>query len=224
MLEVIPAILTDDPKELEHKIRQVARLRESYGEVKRVQIDIVDGIFANNRTVGVEAVAAVETDLLLDVQLMVKEPIDWVDRAIEAMIDRVIGHIEMMSSQGKFVGKVTEVGHQVGLALDIDTPVSALDVTILNNLNVVLVMSVKAGFGGQEFDQRALEKVRQLGEIRVRDDTPFRICVDGGIDTGNIAEVRRAGADEAVAGHALFTGDFRGNLEDLLRGANLKIC
>lgn len=210
MVEIIPAILTDDTEELEHKIRQVAR-----GEVKRVQIDIVDGIFADNRTVGLEAVAPIETELLLDVQLMVKEPVDWVERCIQAMADRIIGQVEMMASQSEFVGRVTEFGHQVGLALDIDTPVSAMDPTILNNLDVVLVMSVKAGFGGQEFRKSALEKIRQLDEIRVRDDTPFRICVDGGVRPEHIAQLRQAGVDEVAVGSWLFEGDIAENIEKL---------
>lgn len=213
MIEIVPAILTNNVEELEAKIRAVE------GLVKRVQIDIVDGVFANNRTVDLSAVANIETDLLLDVQLMTKEPSDWVEKSLRAMADRIIGHIEMMSDQVEFVGKVTAVGHQVGLALDLPTPVSALDETVLNNLDVVLVMSVKAGFGGQEFDHLVLDKIRKLDEIRARDSTPFKIAVDGGINKEHIAEIRRAGADEAVVGSALGSINIAEHVDNLIKAA-----
>lgn len=214
MLEIIPAILTNDPKELKEKIRAVE------GLVKRIQIDIVDGVFANNRTISLDAVANIDTSLLLDIQLMTKEPADWVERAVRALADRVIGHIEMMSDQSEFIGKVTETGEKVGLAIDLPTPVSALDPVVLNNLDVVLVMSVKAGFGGQDFQEPALEKVTELLSYRVNNNCKYRICVDGGINEENIAKVRRAGADEIVIGHSLFTSaDVAQRIEELKKAA-----
>lgn len=213
MLEIIPAILTNDPKELEEKLR----LAESVAQ--RVQIDIVDGLFANNRTVSLETVANIDTNLLLDIQLMTKEPADWVERAVRAMADRVIGHIEMMTNQTQFIEKVAETGEKVGLAIDLSTPVSALDPAVLNNLDVVLIMAVKAGFGGQDFQEPALEKVTELLSYRANNNCKYRICVDGGINEENIQRVRQAGADEAVIGHSLFEGDIQERLEGLRRAA-----
>lgn len=213
MLEIIPAILTNDPKELEEKIRQVEEL------VNRVQIDIVDGVFSDNKTISLEAVANIDTNLLLDIQLMTKEPVDWVERAVRAMADRVIGHIEMMSDQMAFIAKVAETGEKVGLAIDSSTPVSALDPAVLNNLDIVLIMAVKAGFGGQDFQDPALEKVTKLLSYRTSNNCKYRICVDGGINEENIGKVRQAGADEVVIGHSLFEGDIRERLERLRRAA-----
>lgn len=214
MLEIIPAILTNDPKELEEKIRQVEEL------VNRVQIDIVDGVFADNKTISLEAVANIDTNLLLDIQLMTKEPVDWVERAVHAMADRVVGHIEMMSDQMAFVAKVQETGEKAGLAIDLPTPVSALDPAILNNLDVVLVMSVKAGFGKQDFQESALEKVTKLLSYRANNNCKYRICVDGGINEENIAKVQQAGADEVVIGHSLFaSGDVAQRVEELKKAA-----
>ncbi|MAG60055.1 hypothetical protein CMO96_04680 [Candidatus Woesebacteria bacterium] len=220
MLEVIPAILTDDPRELKEKIRQVARLHESYGEVKRVQVDIVDGVFAKNHTVGLEALESIETSLGLDVQLMTKDPTNWVEKSVRAMAGRIIGQIEMMPSQEAFVRKVTEVGQQVGLAIDLPTPVSNLDQNILMDVDVVLVMSVKAGFGGQKFDEKALKKIKDLDKIRAHDKAPFKICVDGGINFGNIKLVVEAGADEVAVGKSLFDGDITQNIEKLKKNAS----
>lgn len=211
MIEIIPAILTNDPEELEDKIKRVE------GLARRVQVDIIDGVFANNRTVALESLEEIETEALFDVHLMVHEPDSWVERAVRALADRIIGQVEMMSDQFHFIGHVQETGSKVGLGLDLSTPVSAIDPAILNNLDVVLVMSVKAGFGGQEFNKSALEKIKALDEIRSRDNTPFRICVDGGINLNNIAEVRRAGADEVAIGQSLFAGDLAENIRNLSR-------
>jgi ribulose-phosphate 3-epimerase len=156
---------------------------------------------------------SLDTPLNLDFHLMTKEPALWVERALRGGADRVIGQIEGMSDQVAFIGKVAEVGLSVGLALDLDTGIDKIDPTILSNLDVVLVMSVKAGFSGQEFDKRALAKVKELGELRAKDDTPFKICVDGGITEENIREVVKAGADEVAIGKRIFDGDLAQNLE-----------
>jgi ribulose-phosphate 3-epimerase len=214
VIQIIPAILTNNPQELKEKIALVE------GLVKRVQIDIIDGVFANNKTIDLGAVGNLETSLLLDVQLMVKEPVDWIEKSVRAMSDRIIGHVEMMENQEEFVRRVQEVVHPVGLAIDLDTPVSTIDPLLLNNLDVVLVMSVKAGFGGQPFQPEVLEKVKQLDEIRARDATPFRICIDGGINEDDIKMAADAGVDEFVVGHALYDGDVQENLNKLMEAIN----
>ena len=216
MIQIIPAILSNDIKEVGEKLAQVD------GVSGKIQIDVIDGVFANNKTVDPSALEFIETDLKLDFHLMTKEPIDWVERAVRGMADRIIGQVEMMTDQVGFVGKVSEVGLSVGLAIDLPTSISKLDPTILTNLDVVLVMSVPAGFGGREFDRRALAKIRELDEIRIRDDTPFKICVDGGINTNNISDVVKAGADELVIGEGLFAGNIKENIDSLMKAAYKK--
>ncbi len=228
MVEIIPAILTNDIKEVEEKIRLVERASlaedsprgEAGVESRRVQIDIVDGVFADNRTIEPDVLGKIDTDLNLDFHLMTNEPIDWVERCVRGMADRIIGQVEMMSDQIAFIGKVQEVGLQVGLAIDLDTPVSALDPTILTNLDVVLVMAVKAGFGGQKFDPRALEKIKELDELRLRDKTPFRICVDGGETEDTTNDTHFAGADEIVIGKRIFEGDLAENIKKMQEAAH----
>lgn len=213
MVEIIPAILTNDIREIEEKLKRAESL------VQRVQIDVLDGQFAAERTIDPSFVGNIETDLSLDFHLMTKEPVDWVERAVRGGADRIIGQIEQMTNQVEFIGKIVEVGLSRGLALDLGTEVSELDPSILNNLDVVLVMSVKAGFGGQKFDPKATQKIKKLAEIRVRDDTSFRICVDGGITQENIKEVTKAGADEVAIGRRIFEGDLAQNLERLKKAA-----
>ncbi len=212
MLEIIPAILTLNKNELEEKISLLSDVSDI---VKRVQIDIVDGKFAKNKTIEPDVIGELDVDQLVDFHLMTKEPVDWVERCARGMSDRIIGHIEMMSSQVKFVGRVQELGFKVGLAVDIDTSLSEIDPVILRDLDVVLIMSVKGGFGGQKFNELALEKIKKLDEMRVYDKTPFRICVDGGINEENISKVRAAGADEVVIGAYFFKENLRTHYQKL---------
>jgi ribulose-phosphate 3-epimerase len=214
MIQIIPSILTNDPEEAREMITRCD------GVVGRVSVDIIDGKFAANKTIDPIVLQSIDTSLKLDFQLMVVEPINWVERCISAGADRIIGHIEQMGDQTEFVGKVQEVGALIGLALDLPTSVSDLDATILNNLDVVLVMSVPAGFGGQKFDPSVLSKIKELDKIRARDKTPFKIQVDGGIMADNIKSVFESGADEVSVGRGLFKGDLAENLERLLKETN----
>ena len=213
MIKIIPSILTNSPDEARELIEKCE------GVAERAQIDIIDGKFVDNKTIDPVVFEVLETELKLDFHLMTKEPTDWVEKCVRGGADRVFGQIEMMESQIDFVGKIQEVGLSVGLAIDLGTPVTELDPVILTNLDAVLVMSVAAGFGGQAFDSRALDKIKKLDEIRVRDTTPFRICIDGGINKDNIREVVKAGADEVSIGKSLFNGELSQNIESLIKTA-----
>lgn len=214
MIEIIPSILTNDTNELRELIEKCEGVALPAGrQVDRVHIDIIDGKFANNRTIDPSALAEIDTNLKIDFHLMVNEPVNWVERCIRGMADRIIAQVEMMGSQFEYLGKVQEVGAKIGLGIDLDTPVSKLDPVILTNLDVVLVMSVAAGFGGQEFDQKAIAKIKELDEVRSRDESPYRICDDGGITFEKIHSLHYTGADEAAIGRRLFTGDLEQNLQ-----------
>jgi len=214
MIQIIPSILTNDPDELMELIKKCE------GLVERVSIDIIDGKFANNKTIDPSILSDIDTALKIDYQLMVIEPVSWIERSVRGQADRIIGHIEKMSSQIEFVGRVQEVGASVGLALDLETTVEKLDPTILTNLDVVLVMSVLAGFGGRKFDERVLDKIKRLDEIRSRDATPFKIQDDGGITIDKIDDVRLVGVDEVSIGRRLFEGDLRENIEKFSKAAH----
>src|SRR3989344_8958477 len=172
MIEIIPSILTNDPVEAREMVFRCE------GVVERVSVDIIDGKFADDKTIDPSVFADLDTNLKLDFQLMVVEPINWIERCVRAGADRIIGHIEHMEDQLEFVGKVQETGSYVGLGVDLATPINKLDPTILTSIDVVLVMSVPAGHGGQEFSDKVIKKIKRLSEIRDRDSTPFKIQVD----------------------------------------------
>lgn len=206
---IIPSILTNDPNEASDM------LSSCEGVVNRVSIDIVDGFYADNKTIDPILFEEAETSLRLDYQLMVRQPVNWVERCIRGQADRIIGHIEQMESQEEFVNKVIEAGVGVGLGIDLDIPVESIEKHSLANFDVILVMSVKAGFGGQEFNRLALEKIKRLKELREEDGANFKIHVDGGVNAGNIKDVVAAGADEASIGTRIFEGDLAANIERL---------
>jgi ribulose-phosphate 3-epimerase len=207
MVSIIPAILTKSFDEVLEKFN----LTE--GVVERVQVDIIDGLFAKNETIDPSQLCDIETSTFIDYHLMVKEPITWIDRCVKGQADRIIGHIEMMDDQIAFVSEVRGYGKAVGLAIDLDTPVSKLDATVIGRLDVILLMSVKAGFGGQDFDEKVLEKITELDHIRARDNLFFTICIDGGITLQNIDEVATDGVDEVTIGQRIFDGEIRANIE-----------
>lgn len=198
-MDIIPAILTDSAEELEEKIR----VFEIMGKFKKLHLDIIDGEFAENKTVSLEAVAAIETSMAYDIHLMVSEPVLWVERCVLASAERVIGQIEKMGDQEVFVKKVLEAGLKPGLAVDLETPIERLDPMVISELDAVLLMGVRAGFGGQEFNPITLDKIEKLGLLRDAEGASFKICVDGGINSQNIKQAEEAGADEVAVGEAL---------------------
>jgi ribulose-phosphate 3-epimerase len=212
MFTIIPSILTSSPEKVCNLLEQLGDVILPQGfPLERVQIDINDGSFLGVKTVEPSLLFDVETKLAIDFHLMTKEPIRWIEDCMRGQADRIIGQIEAMSDQINFVGKVTEVGAKVGLAVDIETPIERLDESILTSLDVVLLMSYPAGVGGQKFDERVLQKVRSIAEIRERNKDNYKICIDGGIGIDNIKRVKMAGADEVVIGR--WEGDVEENLE-----------
>jgi len=205
-MDIIPSILTSDPQELKSLINQAE------GKVDRVSIDIIDGVFAANKTVDPSALNFIETNLKLDFQLMVKEPIHWIEKCTRAAADCILGHVELMSDPAAFLAQVHERGLAAGLALDLATPISQLLPSALAKTEVILLMSVPAGFGGQQFDESALDKVQRLCQARSRLGLDFRIHVDGGVALDNLGKIAQAGADEVSVGRRLFRGDLAANL------------
>lgn len=208
-MQIIPAIITDNLEEVKEKIKQAE------GLFNRIQIDFDDGTFGGNVTIRSGDLKEIETTLVYDAHLMVEEPTGWVGQLKETRTDRIIGQIEKMSDQAEFVSQVRDSGRKAGLAIDLFTGVGEISAAVLPNLDIILVMSVKAGQGGQKFEEVALEKIKELKEMREDKGYQYSICCDGGINQDNIKNVEEAGADEVVIGSQLFTGNLEENIRKL---------
>jgi ribulose-phosphate 3-epimerase len=205
-MQIIPAILTNNPQELKDLINKAEEV------VNRVQIDIIDETF-DNKTIEPTAMEHIETNLSIDFHLMSKNPTDWVEKCARGQAGRIIGQIEHMEDQLKFIAKVQEVGAQVGLGVDLETSIDHLSQEAVQSSDVILLMSVPAGHGGQIFDLRIWDKIKDLKKLKGN----FKICVDGGITRELINDLKKSGVDEIVVGKRIFEGDLKNNIETWLR-------
>lgn len=170
-----------------------------------VHIDVMDGVFVPNISFGFPVMKPIRkaTVKVLDVHLMIIEPEKYVKRFVEAGADYVTFHYEATDHIDDCIDLIREAGAKVGISIKPKTPVSVLK-DILPKVDLVLVMSVEPGFGGQSFIDGSLEKISQLSAMRAEAGLDFLIEVDGGISAKNAAEVFAAGAEALVAGSAVF--------------------
>jgi ribulose-phosphate 3-epimerase len=194
---ILPSLLLCDFGNLE---REVARL-EAAG-IEALHLDVMDGHFVPNLTYGMPIVQALDrlTDMPLDVHLMISDPARYLPEFIEAGADIITFHIEAVEDPAPALDRIAALGACPGLALNPQTPLSRVE-PYLDQCEVVLVMSVPAGFGGQAFDPVALEKLNSL-----RSATAGRVAlqVDGGVNPDTIGDCARAGAELFVVGSAIF--------------------
>lgn len=198
--EIAPSILAADFASLGECVRAV----EVPG-VTMVHVDVMDGHFVPNISIGVPVVASLRkaTRLLLDVHLMIENPEDYLSAFAKAGADTLLIHQEATPNLDRALAAAREEGCKAGVVINPATPVSTLS-EVLAQVNQVLVMSVNPGYGGQKFIRNSLEKIRQLRDLRARHKYGYRIEVDGGVGPENVAELVRAGADILVAGTSVF--------------------
>ena len=201
MIKIAPSILSADFTRLGEEVRAA----EAAG-VDRVQIDVMDGRFVPNITFGGLAVRALRplTRLVLEAHLMVEPPEDFIETFAHAGADTIIVHQEATPHLHRAIQQIHALGKKAGVALNPSTPACVLS-EILGNLDLVLVMTVNPGFGGQEFIPETLPKIRQIrSQIRER-GLECELEVDGGIDTRTAPLVVEAGADVLVSGTSVFS-------------------
>ncbi|SRR5260221_2717304 len=206
-MKIIPAILTSDLNEL------TELEKKAEGVVDRIQIDVIDHKFADNSTVDPSVLKNIQTNLNLDFHLMVKDPIEWINHCLPGSNNRIIGQIELMQNQKDFVEKVISSGSLPGLAVDLPTNIDKLDQSVLSKIAVILLLSVPAGYGGQEFDLNVWPKIEQVLKIKKELSLNFKICIDGGITQELVKQMESAGVDEIAVGKRIFEPDLKSNLE-----------
>jgi ribulose-phosphate 3-epimerase len=202
-LRLAPSILSADFAALGDAVAAVER-----GGADQIHLDVMDGHFVPNLTIGPAVVAAVRrvTRLPLDVHLMVTEPDRYLESFAGAGAGIITVHAEVLPHLHRTLQTIRSLGCRAGVAINPSTPVSALS-EIAGSLDVVLVMSVNPGFGGQAFIPGTESKITRVRDwLRAAGRNDVAIEVDGGIDATNIAGVVAAGASVIVAGHAIFGG------------------
>ncbi len=199
-VEIAPSILAADFARLGEQVRAVEQ-----GGADVIHVDVMDGSFVPNISIGVPVVASLRkaTQLPLDVHLMIDRPERYIEDFVRAGANRVLVHQEATPHLDRALSMIRELGAEAGAAINPGTPVVMLN-DVLGKMDTVLVMSVNPGFGGQQFIPGAFEKIRHLNEWRARYNAAYRIEVDGGVDLENAAELAQAGANTFVAGTSIF--------------------
>ena len=200
MIEIVPSILSADFARLADEIARVER-----GGAHMLHLDVMDGHFVDNLTIGPPVVESVRknTNLLLDVHLMIENPERYVGAFAQAGANSISVHYEAVRHLDGVLGLIRKAGAMAGVVLNPATPVGVLE-EVLGMADYVLLMSVNPGFGGQKLIPYVLDKVRKLDSMRKEKKLALPIEIDGGVHKENLAEVVRAGCDWIVTGSAIF--------------------
>jgi ribulose-phosphate 3-epimerase len=216
LIELAPSILSADFAHLAEQVRLATE-----GGATVVHVDIMDGHFVPNLTIGPAVVKSLRkaTELPLDCHLMIENPDQYIPDFVEAGADWISVHQEVCRHLNRTLHLIRSHGAQAGVVINPATPVDTLG-EVLDLVDYVLVMSVNPGFGGQKFIPNSLHKMRRLAALRQERGYNYRIEVDGGVGLDTVGDVVRAGAEILVAGNAVFgSGDPKSNAQKLLKAA-----
>lgn len=219
-IKIAPSILACDLTKLASQIKEAEQ-----GRADLFHIDIMDGQFVPNITFGPHLVGDIDkiTDLPLDVHLMIINPGNFIEKFINAGADNLTLHIESTVHVHRQLEKIKKLGAEAGISLNPGTPISSIS-EILDIVDLVLVMSVNPGFGGQKFIKSSIEKIKKLNKIRIENDYSFQIEVDGGVSENNAEILVSSGVDILVAGNSIFKSpDIKSAIRNI-RGQAEKAC
>ncbi len=210
---ISPSILSADFNVLGEQIKEVERSGAKY-----LHIDVMDGMFVPSISFGMPVIASIRknTDLFFDVHLMIVEPIRYIEEFAKAGADLITFHLEAAAGHvQETIDKIRSFGCKVGISIKPKTSVSELE-PYLEMADMILIMTVEPGFGGQKYIPSSTEKIRQVRRLSEEKGLAMDIQVDGGIYADNVSVVKEAGANVIVAGSAVFIGDIVENVRKLM--------
>jgi ribulose-phosphate 3-epimerase len=200
MMKLAPSILSADFARLGEQIDEAARAGADY-----IHVDVMDGHFVPNITIGAPVVASIRraTDLPLDVHLMIEHPERYISQFTEAGADIITVHVEASPHLQATIRLIKELGARAGVSLNPPTPIGTVE-EFLPHVDLVLVMSVNPGFGGQPFILETLPRIANVRRLLDNRGLHAELEVDGGINADNAPDIVKAGADVLVAGNSIF--------------------
>lgn len=206
-VQLVPAILATSEKEYKSKLDKI-QSSNAFDE-GWVHIDLMDNIFVQNKSISADVIRKYPTPFNMEAHLMVQDPDKWIDSLIEANVKRIIFPVEVGNTL-KLLEKIKSYHIEAGISINPQTPIAKVT-PFIGTIDLLLVMSVEPGFGGQAFIPEALEKVKQASQLKKTGE--FLLEVDGGITPQTAKALSLAGADNLVEGSGLLQGDILENLE-----------